>query len=493
MLKRYRVLAVVLIVCMVSMMGRIFFISYFQSESVTALKNSAIENYGTNRALIFDRNMHSLVENETVKQTAVCDNSFVFQVPKRYADTQLCEHIIGYTNYENQGVSGIEKDYDDFLKSFPNYISIQTFKDAKGNKLLGKGTRIIDENRCTNTGVVLSIDTSIQNIVQTAGKKLNKGAVIVMQADTGDVLASSSFPGFNPNSVDKYLSDENNRPFINRSFEKYNVGSVFKVIICLAALEKGIGIEQKYTCNGKIMCGDVLFHCHKKEGHGTINMKQALAFSCNTYFIQLAQKIGYQPILDVCKRLSIEKDCVFSESLVAKGGTIPSAENLSSPAALANFSFGQGELLTSPIWLCSLYSAIFNGGYYCIPQLVESTVIEGKKTKINNHTKMQVIDKSVAYTLLKMLRFAVTDGTGKSAASGKFAVAGKTATAQTGFYDKNQEKLISYFIGLFSIKGEKYTVLVMKEGGTSGSADCAPIFKEICESIYDIKMKGNEK
>lgn len=490
MLKRYRIIAIILIITILGIDVRLFYLSYYQNKSVSAERSASVETYGTGRALILDTHMKPLVEYESRKVTAVSNPSYVFSVPKRYSDTQLCPHIIGYTDYSHAGVSGIEKDYNAFLKSIPNQITLKTYYDAAGNRLLGKGTVKDTSRQCTDSGVCLTIEKDIQTIVQSSAKSIGKGAVIVMNADSGAICALASLPDFNPNAVEKYVNDEINRPLVNRALLRYNVGSVFKVVVCLAALEQGITEQMQFYCKGYTACGGVTFHCHKEDGHGTLNMREALAVSCNTYFIELARKVGYQKICEICKRLGIESQITLSPSLAAQAGVLPSEKNLHSPAALANFSFGQGELMCSPLWLGTLYSAIFNGGYYVTPQLVKGTAVNGHLQEKSEPTqKKRVIQSKYAYAVLKMLRYTVIHGTGQQANNEKYAVAGKTATAQTGYFEGNNEKLTSYFIGLTAIKGDMYTIVVMCEGGTSGSLDCVPVFKEICDKIYALKEK----
>ena len=140
--------------------------------------------------------------------------------------------------------------------------------------------------------------------------------------------------------------------------------------------------------------------------------------------------------------------------------------------------------------MCKLYSAVLNGGYCVEPKLVLGEIMNSDMKSITSTQPKKVFSKKYCEALYRMLCFVVTDGTGKTAMSEKCVVAGKTATAQTGLYLNNKEKLISYFIGLFSIKGENYTVLVMRENGISGANDCAPVFKEICEGIVELKKFG---
>ena len=291
MFKRMQALAVLLIFSLVALGGRILYLSYFQSKSAAVQGSEHAEYFGTNRGLILDRKMKALVETQTQKVTSAVNPSFSLAVPERYANRQLCAHFIGYLDADNNGVSGIEKDYNAFLKAIENQIALKTYKDARGNTLLGKGTVVDESRRCTDSGIMLTIDRDIQSITQTAAKRVKSGAVVVMDSDSGKLLASVSMPQFHPNQVDAAMRQKGT-PLVNRVLQSYNVGSVFKVVVCLAALESGIDEGFCYRCTGRILCGGRAFHCHKEDGHGSITMKQALAQSCNTYFIALAQKIG---------------------------------------------------------------------------------------------------------------------------------------------------------------------------------------------------------
>ena len=481
-MKRYRTIAVLLILTLSLLSVRIFYINYFNSRNTTASIRGGTEVFGTKRGLIFDRNLKPLVETQKKARFSVENPSFSILVPQRYADEQLCEHFIGYVNAENNGVCGIEADYNSFLKAIPNEIRLQTYRDANGKLLKGKGTQADTSKLCKKEGLALTIHKEIQSIVENYAGSVEKGAACVLDAQSGDILASASFPQFEPNAIENYLNDPDNA-LLNRVLMRYNVGSVFKVVICMAALENGISPDFSYTCNGKINCGSHVFHCHKTEGHGKLKMREALAFSCNTYFIALAQKTGKEAILKMCRKLQVNQSTPLSESIIIPAATLPDARNLSSSAALANFSFGQGELSASPLMIANIYSVIASGGYLVKNRLILSTV-HGGKLKAENTVKNRVIKQSTAKLIQEYLTYTVTNGTGKNAACDFVIAAGKTATAQTGKFFGKEEVLISYFVGYISIKGDIYTILVMKEGGHSGSLDCAPIFRQIAEGIY---------
>lgn len=481
---RYKKVAALIFLALFVLCGRIAYIDFFKFSSVSASNGAVQEEFGTNRGLIFDRNLKPLVETEYELLNSRIYSDYNFKVPKRYSDNQIAEHIIGYTDIDGEGVSGIEKDYNDYLKGIKNNIKIKYYKDAKGRLLKGKGIDVDESEKSTDSGIVLSIDSDIQAFSQKCASKLNKGCVIVSDSKTGDILALSSYPSFNPNSISDYIND-NNYPLLNRALLNYNVGSVFKVVICMAALESGISEDFTYNCKGHINCSGVRFNCHNLKGHGKLDMKNALSKSCNTYFIKLAQKTGSEQIIKIAKKLGLDKRLYLSDSIISAKGNLPSNNSLSARAALANLSFGQGELLETPLHLSTVYSVIANGGYLIKPCLVKSKVLNSQITeKIKNQTKIRVISYTTANKINSFLEYTVLYGTGKNASVKNCATAGKTATAQTGKYKNGKEILISYFIGYITTKDDnKYTILVMKENGVSGSSDCAPIFKEIGEYI----------
>lgn len=485
MKKRAIVLLCTLILGLISLGARIYYISQFQLTDAEAHKSSRTEQFGTDRGLIFDCNMKNLVEYDYKIVSPAFSSDVRFKDAVRYSDSQLCAHLIGYTDCDNNGVSGVEKDYNDYLKSIKNHITVTYNVDARGRVLKGRSKSVDKSELCTDSGLLLSIDKDVQSAAEKYGKSLKKGSVTVMDADSGEIKAMASFPSFNPNKVEECVNDED-MPFLNRALNCYSVGSIFKAVVCMAALESGISPEFSYTCTGHINCGGRNFNCHELDGHGQLDMKGAVAHSCNTYFINLAKKVGYKKILEMCKKLEIDKKIVLSDSIAAAKGNLPTEKVLSSPAGLANFSFGQGELLATPLEFCRIYAVVANGGYLVTPRLTLGKVNGGKASFSSAASKNRVITAHTAALIKKYLEYTVTDGTGRTAKMNCTRAGGKTATAQTGKYSGGKEILISYFVGFFTHGTKTYSVIVMKEGGNSGSGDCAPIFKEIAEY-----MSGN--
>ena len=480
MKKRLNIIAAIIILSLFSLTIRIAYIDFFKTSSVSVSSGSKQEVYGSDRGLIFDRNLKQIVETDYVKTHSQVSSDFKFNLPKRYSDNQLASHIIGYTDIDGTGISGIEKDYNNYLNNIKNNIKVKYYTDAQGRILKGKGIKIDESDKCTDSGVVLCIDKDIQSFTEGCASKLKKGCVIVMNSKNGEILSLASFPSFNPNNIENSINNKN-YPLLNRALQNYNIGSVFKVIVCMAALEKGISENYKYECKGHINCSNIRFNCHKLKGHGKLDMKSAISKSCNTYFINLAQKVGAEKILEISEKLGLDKSIYLSESIISAKGNLPKKSNLSSSAALANFSFGQGELLDTPLHMALVYSTVANGGILSEPSIVKAKVLNGKSNVLNEPYKTKrVISATTARKINSFLEATVLYGTGTNASVKNCITAGKTATAQTGKYVNKKEILISYFIGYIATKqNNKYTILVMKENGNSGSADCAPIFKEI--------------
>lgn len=483
--KRYIILIAFLLICFLLLCVRIGYIVFGRSETVSSAHSEKISYYGSGRGQIYDCNMNSLVEKTLRKSDVQLMGEKIGTVNyfDRYEDEQTLCHIIGYLNPENTvGISGLEKDYDDIL-GCNNFVKFKYYTDALGRLLNKTETDYSSYNN--KSGIKLTIDKGIQSISEKSGKSLGKGAVVVMDLK-GEIKALSSFPTYNPNNLTEAV-ENSEEPLFNRALGNYAVGSVFKILVCAAALESGVSETYTHYCNGYEYCGGVRFNCHKEDGHGEVDMRTALAQSCNTYFINLAKEVGANKILALAKNFMIDESMTLSDSIYASAGTLPDMSVLSSSAGLANFSFGQGELTSSPLKMCSIYCTVANGGILYSPKLVTAKVSKSGKEKLinSNNDYKRVLKESTCEKLREFLTFVVSDGTGMTANSEIVSAAGKTATAQTGvFKSDGSEKLNSWFIGFVPANKPEYVIAVMKEDGTSGSGDCAPVFRDIAEFIY---------
>ncbi len=405
-----------------------------------------------------------------------------FTVPKRYGGTAC--HIIGYLGSEGKGVSGTEKAYDDLLASCERSVTARFRADAGGRVMAGAETEIIG-NDAPKKGIVLTLDKDIQSAAESALDLfgVERGCAVVLDVETGAIRACVSRPAFDPDNIAASLNDENS-PLINRAFMAYSVGSVFKSVIASAAIECGEA-DFEFDCDGDVEFSSVVFNCHKKDGHGVLDLENGIAYSCNTYFASLGQRVGAEKIVETAEKFGFGKSIELAPGIVTASGNLPKADELDSPAAIANISFGQGALTATPLQICAMTAAIANGGVYIAPYLVEGEADEnGDFTAYRSYSeKTTVIERDTADILCGALKKVVEKGSGTRALSELVAVAGKTATAQTGKFGADGEIFNAWFSGWFPADEPKYAVTVLKEDGGEGAVSCAPIFKYIAEAL----------
>jgi len=429
--------------------------------------------------------------------TCVCDfkkeNEFVKISEKfnRYTDDGFCCHVIGYINStDNEGVYGIEKSYDTLLKSETRQLLFRYNTTAWGKMLAGGECGFVSHNYHSKKGVRLTIDADIQRIAENAMKlyEVDKGACVVLDAKNGEIRAMASFPKFNQNDIATSLNDKNS-PFMNRSVSAYSVGSVFKYVVAMSAIEAGEENFESY-CTGSLKIGETTFGCSDYVSHGPVTLRKAFAYSCNTYFIRLALLLGRDRILKTAENLGFGKSFSLADGIYPASGKLPTVEEIGTDGAIANISFGQGGLLATPLQIASCYSAAVNGGEYISPKLVISTVnSDGTENVIRKKGyRYRAFSPSEAEKMKNLLINNFNEGTCVDAKPETCVAGGKTSTAQTGWLDeKGEEILHSWFAGFAEAGDEVYTIVVFKENGVSGSRDCGPVFKEISRRIAEIK------
>lgn len=411
-----------------------------------------------------------VAENDDIKEISV---------PERYSDSLAC-HIIGYLDGEGRGVSGIEKAYNSLLGEKLSRVTVRFESNARGRALMGSEIRV-EGNGIPKNGVVLTIDKDIQKIAETAldASGCVRGAAVVIDIESGGIRACVSRPAFDQNNISASLNDENS-PLINRALLPFSVGSVFKPVVAASAIENGNeGFE--YVCTGSVTLNGVTFNCHKKDGHGLLDMRGAIADSCNTYFIALANKTGGSNIVSTAEKLCFGREIILADGIKSDSGVLPAADELDSKAAVANLSFGQGSLTATPVQLCAAFAAIARGGVYCKPCLTEGVVdAEGNFTRRKDYgERMQIISSRTAQILCECLKAVVTEGSGRRVQNDYVTAAGKTATAQTGKTENGEEIYNAWFAGWFPADEPKYAVAVLIEDGGEGAVSCAPVFREI--------------
>jgi len=315
--------------------------------------------------------------------------------------------------------------------------------------------------------------------------------VVVLDSATGEVLALASAPVFDPNDLAAGLSDPR-EPFFNRALGAYAIGSTFKTFIAAAALDQRIPATHAYLCEGLFELGDRSYRCINETAHGMVDMAQALAHSCNLYFIQLTAQMQRQPMLDLVRLFGFGEETTLVGDIRGARGNIPGSEELELPGELANFSFGQGKLLGSPLQMAAAMACIVNGGVYQSPTLVKATIDEqGKAARyINDVETREVISPAMAAQLRDMLVFTVEESPGRDGIRPETGGAGgKTATAQSGrLREDGSELLHTAFAGFFPARQPRYVVMVFREGGVSGTVDCGPVFQNIADAMRTLDI-----
>lgn len=416
----------------------------------------------------------------------------VFTVPQRYGLRQLAPHIIGYLGADRHGVTGIEQAYDDYLEESGGKLMVRYTTDTLGRALEGRAPETVTENYNSPQGVVLTLDRDIQEVAESAAAAhFEKGAVVVLDVHSGAIRAMASLPSFDPNHISRYLEDEN-APLINRALWPYSVGSTFKTLVAATAVERGLGGHTHY-CNGSIKVGDVVYHCHNRNGHGELNMTEALEKSCNPYFISLIQEIGGESVAYKAATIGFGKELELADGLTAASGRLPTYEELRSAGETANFGFGQGYLTATPLQIAQLMATIANNGAAVTPKLVEGFTEDGATLSqaTATYSPKQVVSERAALAVQRMMVSVVENGSGKKARPALLGAGGKTASAQTGAYDADGSEIIhAWFGGFYPADDPQYAIVVLAEGMDSGGDFAAPVFKEICDRIALLEKVG---
>ena len=420
----------------------------------------------------------------------------VVDAPVRYTEPLLAPHVLGYMDGDGlHGVSGAELVFDELLNACSGAAEATYTVDAVGRPLQGISPTLSNTLDSSKAGVVLTIDSEIQKIAENAAKEhITKGAVVVMEPSTGRILAMVSLPDYQPSTVAECL-DQEDGPLLNRALCNYNCGSVFKIVTAAAAIEAGIPLDTSYTCYGAVDVGGVTFHCHNRLGHGTLNMTEAFAESCNPYFIRLAQQMGGQTLYNMAVALGFDRPVILAEGWKTARAVLPSETELLAPAAVANLAFGQGALMATPVHIAQLVAAVVNDGEIIRPTLLKGTVdVQGVVTEEAAAPAQTAFSASTARTLREMMLAVVEEGTGRSARPFELGGGGKTGTAETGWEQDGKEVVQSWFGGFYPAEDPQYVVVVLAEDAENTGGQSSPVYKQICEELTMLeKQREAEK
>lgn len=417
------------------------------------------------RKPICDRNGIPLTcapEAFTIRTVSIGDKTAQYPEPIRIHS--LAPHILGYLS-EGHGVTGIEAAFDAKL--------LENSQTATASiPILGNGEPVpraeirLNLPKTSESGVNLTLDTALQRICMKTEPLIGKGAVVCMDAVSGEILAICSFPSFTDPAETLTAPDA---PLYNRALAAYPVGSVIKPIHAATILAQGISPDMAYDCTGRITVGNTTFRCHNRTGHGILNLSGAIANSCNPYFVRFTRDIPAEELLATAASFGFGQQILLADGVRSASGTLP--EHLTA-GEKANFSFGQGKLTASPLQICAAYAAIANGGCYRTPTLL----CDAPKP-----LPQQVASKKTASILKQALYETVNETADSLAKSEEISICGKTGTAQTGRYIEGQEQLIGWFAGWFDAGDKKIAITVMAEDAVSGNRSAAPAAKQIAE------------
>ena len=369
---------------------------------------------------------------------------------RHYPFGSYLSHVLGFAGIDNQGLTGLEKYYDDQLSGKKGQVEF--YADAKGNRL----PFLSDDYTPPLSGLnlKLTIDTRIQTIIEReldiaeATYRPDGAMAIAMDPNTGEILGMSSRPDFNPEHFREVAPEiyNQNRPV----WSQYEPGSTFKIITLAAALEeKKVDFEQDHFHDpGYIEVAGTKLRCWKSGGHGDQTYLEVVENSCNPGFVNLGQRLGKETLF------SYIRDFGFGEKtgidLQGEGTGILFDLDKVGPVELGTTSFGQGVSVT-PIQQVTAVSAAINGGFLYEPYLAKEWIDPETNEIVEKHVpkmKRRVISEETSLEIRKALESVVANGTGKNAYVDGYRVGGKTGTAQkavNGKYLKNN--YIVSFIG----------------------------------------------
>jgi penicillin-binding protein 2 len=421
---------------------------------------------------------------------------------------------MGYRASDMVGKTGLEKEYEPHLKGVEGWEQIEI--DAKGRQLGVLSTSPPEQG----ADITLTVDASLQRYVEEMFVH-QAGSVVVVDADSGAVLAMVSKPGFDlglfsPSITQrqwKILSDDPMHPLENRSVRGlYPPGSTFKMATAAAALaEKAVKPETTFTCKGDLELAGQHFRCWNRHGHGKVDLKRAIVESCDVYFYELGLKLGcdriarYASIFGMGKPTGLtlpqELPGLIPTSLWKArtyGETWKDGETL-------NLSIGQGYLVATPIQLAMMTAALANGGKLLQPAIVKQIRASDGRVAFE-HAPVERWKIPLREDHLEILRSAMTAvvssnaGTGKKCRIPGVHVAGKTGTSQVmsrrdAAHDEEDapyhERTHALFVAYVEHGGGRIAVVVVAEHGGAGGAMAAPIARRVICRHYGIADPGD--
>ncbi|WP_158089569.1 penicillin-binding protein 2 [Magnetofaba australis] len=440
------------------------------------------------------------------------------QARRHYPHGALLAHVLGYLGEVTErdrkrfpnfryragdliGKTGIERAFETQLRGHEGVREMEV--NAIGRRVRELARREPDQGR----DLTLTIDLDLQRDAEAALGE-NSGAVVALDPRNGEVLAMASSPSYDPNRfIEGFRSDEWRelitdpfRPLSNKAVQgRYPPGSTFKIVVALAALESGkISPHEKLFCGGHLTRHDHRFHCWRRGGHGSVNLKQAMAQSCDVYFYRVAEKLGIDTIHDMADRLGFGR-----QSGIALGGERrginPSREwkkaNLGKiwfPGETLISAIGQGYNLATPLQLANMMAAVANGGVLYKPTLVRPA--RGREPQVLRHTRLRPEDLAFVKEALE----EVVHGARGTAHNGRpelVRAGGKTGTSQvvrhkreaSGKIIKDDDPTLrdhALYVSYAPADDPVLAIAAVVEHGGGGGSVAAPVVKQVMDGHF---------
>ena len=419
----------------------------------------------------------------------------VYAATQRYSDFNIAQHLIGYVDGEGNGVSGMEYVFDEELKNGSEIRCLQAEINGYGEIMSVKTERQINNDSGVPLLLSLTIDNTVQRICEGLAKEyIPNGSIIVMECETGKIKAMVSTPFYSANNLVQALEGENS-PLVNKALQSYEAGSVIKPLWSAVLLENGYDIEKEYECTGVTEINGHEYHCANNTAHGMVDMEQALVVSCNCYFINAYTENKALDFYRTAKNLSFGEKIFLTKNYSSKAGSFPDIDQMQDLGQLANISFGQGEMLLTPVHIAAYMNIFASDGVYTVPQIAQGIYNADTKEVVKNlysPEKRRIIAPKTAQQIKKMLKSVVEEGAMGRARPEYLSAGGKTGTAQTGRYSENgQEIFTAWFCGFYPYDNPKYTICVTICNGGESTRTAAPVFKKICDSLYYVLGKND--
>jgi stage V sporulation protein D (sporulation-specific penicillin-binding protein) len=413
-----------------------------------------------------------------------------------YPYGELASKVLGFTGGDNQGIIGLEVNYEKYLTGTKG--KILTLTDARGIEIDGMGER--RREPIAGSDLHVSIDINIQKYATQLAKqayetKQAKGvSIIVMNVNNGEILAMTDVPEFDLNEpfvlTAEFAGQEETQDTFNQMWrngcinDTYEPGSTFKIITAAAGLESGaVSLNDNFSCPGFIIVDDRRIRCHKAGGHGAEDFTHAVMNSCNPVFITVGLRIGTQRYYEYFTKFGLRQKTGID--LPGEAATIMHQPDKIGEVELATISFGQSFQIT-PIRLMATVSGLINGGKVVTPHFGVKAVNEGNATieEFVYPVSDEIVSEDTTQKLRYVLEQVVENGGGKNGYVEGFRVGGKTATSQT--LPRGTGRYIASFLGFAPANDPKIMALAIvdtPQGTYYGGQIAAPVVRQLFENI----------